>query len=160
MYKDTNQHRQAILMHWLAKYPSVLYPMPTCLQTDKIVLMLQQGKQKQRQGWCCLTMTAYSLPCTWEHQWTLSLFSSRNLAVSLILSSSSHDHIISLRGNPALCPLTTESSKPINCVIKIDQPEVIVPHHPPSSWAVCSYCSFEKKIKKNERKGRTAIQVQ
>lgn len=96
-------------------------------------------------------MRVYSPPSTWEHQWTWSLFSSRNLRVSLILNSLSCDHIISLGGDPALCPLTTESSKCINCVIVIDQPEVTAPHHPPSSQAVCSYCSLKKKNEREER---------
>lgn len=127
--------------------------MPTCLQIDKIVLMLQQGKQKQTGADAALTMRAYSLPCTWEHQWTWSLFSSRNLVVSLILSSSPCDHIISLRGDPALCLLTTESSKPINCVIMTDQSEVIILHSPfyPKLSAIIVH--IPKKKKKKRMKG-------
>ena len=100
-----------------------------------------------------LTMRAYSLLCTWEHEWTWSLFSSRNLVVSLILSSFPCDHIISLRGDPALRLLTTESSKPINCVIMTDQSEVIIPHSPfyPKLFALIVH--LKKKKRKKEWKG-------
>lgn len=97
------------------------------------------------------TMRAYFLPCTWEHQWTWSLFSSRNLGVSLILSSLSCEHII---GDSVLCLLTRDSSKPINCVIMIDQPEVVLPPPHPFIPSCLLLLFIKKKKKRMEEKER------
>ena len=108
--------RTSHLVHWLAKYSSVVmsYANLSPDWQDSVDTAAREAETKAGAD-AALTMTAYFPPCTWEHQWTWPLFSSRNLGVSLILNSSSCDHIISLGDDPALCPLTMESSKPKLC---------------------------------------------
>lgn len=149
--------RTSHLVHWLAKYSSVVmsYANLSPDWQDSVDTAAREAETKAGAD-AALTMTAYFPPCTWEHQWTWPLFSSRNLGVSLILNSSSCDHIISLGDDPALCPLTMESSKPKTVSSWFTNQRSLLPTTSlqPKLFALIVH------LKKEWKGGKTAIQAQ
>ena len=155
--------RTSHLAHWLAKYSSVVmsYVNLSPDWQDSVDAAAREAETKAGAD-AAWTMRAYFPPCTWEHQWTWPLFSSRNLGVSLILK----DRFI-------MWPLyfLRRWSCPVSPNNGILQTHKLYHHDLPTR----GHCSplplfspscllllfIKKKKKKKERKGgKTAIQAQ